>query len=61
MTLDYLTEHGYDCMGVCEYVKINGKFIQQTIEGIRLWKCEGRYYWVEDDKVSIVYNSQLDG
>ena len=62
MTLEYLKEHGYDCIGVGEYEKdTNGKFRMKTIEGLRLWKCEDRYYWVEDDKVSKLYNSQLDG
>lgn len=62
MTLEYLKTHGYDCMGVGEYEKTaNGKFVMKTIENLRLWKCEGRYYWVEDDKVSRLYDSQLDG
>ena len=33
MTLEYLKEHGYDCMGVGEYEKdTNGKFRMKTIE-----------------------------
>lgn len=61
MTLEYLKEHGYDCMGVCKPVKEGRKYINQTIESLRIWKCEGRYYWVQDDKVELLYNSQLDG
>lgn len=61
MTIEYLRKHGYDCMGVCEPVKEGCKYVNKTVKGLRIWKCEGRFYWVDGDKVSIVYNSQLDG
>jgi hypothetical protein len=61
MTIEYLKEHGKDVCGVCEPVKIGRKYINQTVEGLRLWKCEGRYYWVEGEEFSIVYNTLLDG
>lgn len=61
MTIEYLQEHGRDTMGVCEHVKEGRKYVKVVVEELRIWKCEGRYYWVEGDKVSIVYNSQLDG
>ena len=61
MTIEYLKEHGKDVCGVCDPANIGGKYVNQTVDGLRLWKCEGRYYWVESDNVSIVYDTLLDG
>lgn len=60
MTLAYLKEYGRDVMGVGEYVKEGRKWVFKTVEGLRVWKCENRYYFVKDGEVSLLTNSVLD-
>jgi len=60
MTPEYLKLYGRDVMGVGEYVKEGRKFVFKTVEGLRLWKCEDRYYFVKDGQVSLLTNSVLD-
>lgn len=57
MTEDYLQRNGRDVMGVGEYVKEGRKFVFKTVEGLRIWKCEGVYYFVGDGKVSFLEKS----
>ncbi len=62
MTIEYLKEHGYNTMGVGEYAREGRKWVLKTVEGLRIWKCEGRYYFVNDEgEVSKIYNTLLDG
>lgn len=60
MTPEYLKHNGVPKMGVGEYVKEGNKFVFKTIEGIRLWKMEGRWYWVKGEEVSLMTDSTLD-
>ena len=59
MTIEYLKEHGSNRMGVGEYIKAEHGFTFKPIAGLRIWKCDGRYYQVTDDTEVIMLNDSI--
>lgn len=51
MSFEEIKLNGKYCFGAIKYTRINGKKQSIKLDGVEIWKCSDKYYWVENNNV----------